>query len=279
MGAVIEHFRNRLASLGYPFRDIEFSLSYSQGDGMAFYGTLFASDIRVIAKRLLPPDSPIFEAFERAEREEIVFDPSISVERNHFGHHYANYGTMCVRGDARINLFDSSTTVELDKYYEEFQDLVKLIRRDVREISKALTLEGYAIQESCDPRWFAGLEDHVWLEKTIGRFTVQVQMREPMYFSLSDVVTDFDGNEITPEQVAESLASKQACAYSLIAQVFNSHTQYPIGEPVIEELVYDMYDLKLGRKVARELVSQAIENARAELERLTTRPTKSQRIA
>lgn len=61
---VIKHLQTRLTEMGYPGCrfELEFKLDHSEQSGIAFFGSIEASDLKIITKRLFSAnqhDSPV----------------------------------------------------------------------------------------------------------------------------------------------------------------------------------------------------------------------------
>ncbi|HGU8658848.1 TPA: hypothetical protein ACNBMO_002637 [Escherichia coli] len=63
-----QHFHNELVKCGYPDNlTIEYSLGYSQGDGVAFYGNLSVDNIKALINRLFSTDPSQVDAVSRVK--------------------------------------------------------------------------------------------------------------------------------------------------------------------------------------------------------------------
>ena len=145
---ITEDFQERLAELGYPTDDVNWSLSYCQGDGVAFYGDI---DVPKVAQRLLKGD--VLELFNRMVEENLTI--SMSLYRNSFGHHYSHWNTM----EVEIDGDDDGTMMEYlypeleegtDEYIEKanavqnvFDVLLESVDSDVKDVSSELERSGY----------------------------------------------------------------------------------------------------------------------------------------
>ena len=132
-GLISDHFTERLDDLGYPTDKIEYSLSSSQGDGVAFYGTLPLTDA-LLTRCLVSSDTPT-EDFIILKQLIVEGDLVIKIIRNQRGHHYSHFNTMCLD----VNYTGDS---ELQPFIEDLEDW---LLADIRSTSKELEAEGYAI--------------------------------------------------------------------------------------------------------------------------------------
>lgn len=135
---ITEMFEYELGEAGYPTGDISWSLSYCQGDGMAFYTMKDNADLKRIWLRRISRGWP------RADRRALYcllktfeVDLTLSITRNAFGNHYSHYNTMRV-------LLESSYQPEHTAFAMLLEKLEKDIADDVRSLSKALAAKGYA---------------------------------------------------------------------------------------------------------------------------------------
>lgn len=135
-------FYEKLSALGYPCHDpdarddhrrtrahgdangcIEWSLSHSQGDGVAFYGPV---DMEIVAKRVLTPED--YAAWKTLHDDG---DITVKLVRNGFGHRYSHWNTMTVSIES--NSGDSAL----------LQRIEDAITEDVRKTSRELESAGY----------------------------------------------------------------------------------------------------------------------------------------
>ncbi|MER2007459.1 MAG: hypothetical protein ABS939_08395 [Psychrobacillus sp.] len=144
---ISEGFKIKLNELGLPIDDLEWRLSHSQGDGVAFYGDV---DMSVISRRLL--DGENLSLYELIESEGFMI--SASIYRNSFGHHYSHWNTMSVEmnGDSAdvitIHLYDLDEDDEqwdekLAKIESLILELEEKISNDIKEVSRELEKNGY----------------------------------------------------------------------------------------------------------------------------------------
>ncbi|PJG82794.1 hypothetical protein [Caviibacterium pharyngocola] len=93
-----DFFNHKLVEAGFPDGlNIEYSLSYCQGDGMAFYGTLPCDSWITLYKQINPNKSEKeYRRFaflsEYIANNEYYND--VEITRNSFGHHYSHWNTM-----------------------------------------------------------------------------------------------------------------------------------------------------------------------------------------
>jgi DNA-dependent RNA polymerase auxiliary subunit epsilon len=146
---ITEVFQDELSNLGYPNHDTPWSLNYSQGDGVAFYGQV---DVENVARRLLNEDNYNF-LMEMLDEIKLEFD----IVKNSFGYHYSHYNTMSVEMELvewsdRLDFDGGSDLEEVDRNLSQkvvvvANELWGAIRRDVVETSQRLEKIGYEMIE------------------------------------------------------------------------------------------------------------------------------------
>lgn len=158
-----EIFEAELTEYGLPTDDIEFSLGYCKGDGVAFYGPWEDLEQHLFTKGWISGMSK--EGQEIIEYLVNNYDIEAVIERNSFGYRYSHYGTMDVEvltsfeiksiaedmlEDEDINE-DNHTQDEYekilneytDKIYDAMQELEEVLQSTVELISKNLESLGY----------------------------------------------------------------------------------------------------------------------------------------
>ena len=101
---ISNYYGSRLAELGYSDMNVSYSLGYSQGCGMAFYGTLSFYSLSEILKRITQDTTGTYSAVERVKwllfLKQIPLIEAITnsfvgeISRNSFSHQYSHYNTM-----------------------------------------------------------------------------------------------------------------------------------------------------------------------------------------
>ena len=131
-----DYFRQELEPLGYPTDKIRWSLGYSPGDGVAFYGPV---NLKVVFERVVPDDHPIrLRVMMYGELDPFEY---LTCELTGDWGHYHHWNSMSVNMDWR-------GTAELDEDDERFlEDLAQAlephIKSDVGKISRQLERDGY----------------------------------------------------------------------------------------------------------------------------------------
>lgn len=149
VGAWIQEYRNEglndlfsldLAEYGFPVDSIEWSLGYSQGDGVAFYGTV---DVEVYCRH---------EGILRRMRPLLAADVDVAIRRNDYGHHYSHWNTMSVDVE-----YAGTETPRRDALVEE---LAVRLGEDAKNVSRELERMGYAELDVTDEMIAEECEDN-----------------------------------------------------------------------------------------------------------------------
>lgn len=124
-------FAERLAEKGYPTKDIRWSLSYSQGDGLAFYGEVDPEEY--LAKN----NNADLDKRKVARLQKLIREGDLGISITKLGgaNFYDHWNTMNVEFDVRGELKPESV-----KALEDFETFIKL---DVKDVSRELEKIGY----------------------------------------------------------------------------------------------------------------------------------------
>lgn len=135
---ITEIFKEELANKGLPNEDIRYSLSYCQGDGVAFYGNI---DIDLLCEK----DEKAKDLIEAIRK----FDPdvylAITIKKSSHFHMYDHYNTM----DLYIeDDFHWASEEEEKKFIRRLTELEKYLKDLIKDTSQELERIGYADIES-----------------------------------------------------------------------------------------------------------------------------------
>ncbi len=126
-----DRFIEVLEEKGYPTSDIHWSLSSSQGDGVAFYGKVDTDGLAKIVARLAASDPT-------TQKDSLVgwqTKVSMLINKTAFSHRYSHSRTMDVALFAEDEPFEDDT----------FDRLSEAVLEDVRSTSRELEALGYAL--------------------------------------------------------------------------------------------------------------------------------------
>ncbi len=130
-----DYFAEFLAEQGFPSDKIEYSLGYSQGDGVAFYGSIdldvwFAANSR--------------KTYYRTLRN---YNPWARIDSNSWSNHYSHSNTMDVIAGSE---YDYSTNPLVgEKREASLAELRDELEESVRDMSHKLEKLGYESIEYC----------------------------------------------------------------------------------------------------------------------------------
>lgn len=130
-----EWMKDRLDEVGLPADDLEWSLSYSQGDGVAFYGLVEDLDklVRHLRKRTAT------RCLRYTDADDSNYMVSVSLSRNSFGWHYSHWNTMSV--DVEWSECGTDPTPAQAAAMDALYEAVKTF---VQDTSRQLERDGYA---------------------------------------------------------------------------------------------------------------------------------------
>lgn len=131
-----EIFMESLEERGLPTDDVEFSLSYSKGDGVAFYGRVEMTQ-KLLNKLDMTDDSRMY--IEQAQARGWTVDADIV--RNHWATHYSHWNTM----DVELDADDAENIAE-----ELFEDDLSAYEDGTDEYSEWLEYYAYLIEDALD---------------------------------------------------------------------------------------------------------------------------------
>jgi len=127
---ITQDLTGTLENKGYEGMDVHWSLSHSQGDGVAFYGRLTTDELVNLSERLLSNNE-----YQRLKLVGELADFEIEISSTN--HHYNHYNTM------RVDLDDMQSLEDFPKIWELLQKLKEAIHNDIRGISRELEEQGY----------------------------------------------------------------------------------------------------------------------------------------
>lgn len=156
---------------------IEWSLSYCQGDGVAFYGQLSIDECAELLPKLYPNQKRIQRKLERlfvaiddweCEENNTCTFP-FKIERNSWGSRYSHWNTMTLDNEAGIacdlerdkldhdffrerNAYWYFASKKVDEYANLFMDFAKKLKEYIVETSCYLEKLGYKVLEEEEER-------------------------------------------------------------------------------------------------------------------------------
>ena len=143
-----DDFSQILEQKGYPTNDIRYSLSYCQGDGVAFYGDIDLENF--IEKRY----SELEENLSKHDLRRIKYIAkqglTIDIRKSSYFHLYDHYNTMIVEVvDCVENyMYEYAKQSDIEEMISSVYELEKFISDDVKLLSRELESIGYDIIET-----------------------------------------------------------------------------------------------------------------------------------
>jgi hypothetical protein len=134
--------------------NLEFSLGYCQGDGVAFYGDVdipfFCKKVQEEGRRTDIPDDTK-EWLKKIGRvtsriHELGYQVRLQITRNSYGWHYSHWNTMVVQLEREDWMYHGHTD-DLNRIGRQFMKLEAFFKEDVPNVSKILESSGYALIE------------------------------------------------------------------------------------------------------------------------------------
>lgn len=252
-----DYFNAKLVEAGFPSGlQICYSLSYCQGDGMAFYGALYARDWVRLFNEMNPRATLKVRRRFRFLANHICLnevDNIITIARNSFGYRYSHWNTMEVRADlGQYFEFDGIRYKDRPVFIALWDEFITDLKNYVQNTSKELEHLGYRIIQS------AWIDDDDALE-TINTPNYRVEFKvKPVHFYDYRSAEDF-GYESALQLCADAMEGTKFV--DLSASVISKSNDITMATRSLGFCVYDRQDKTYaGNK--RYLVSEAIEEAR-----------------
>ena len=246
---VTEYFRRELDAAGYDLDDIGWSLGYCQGDGMDFAGRVGRDGVIRLYTRLMGGISEVWEALSSGE---------VSVEVTRTSSYYHHYNTMAVSVE-----WDEEHLREAYDFTEQqlsrLEDFRSRVEEDVRDVSRRLQKEGYAILEACSPLWFP-MSRH-WASGTLGDRAYQMRSFARGSFTVDVTMVENDhldgyesGDGEADHADVKRMARGEIVSYDLRVRILED------GDKVYEEWAHGVTDKRSEIRpmtIARELLAAA----------------------
>lgn len=257
------YFQHKLASAGFPDNlVIEYSLSYCQGDGMAFYGTLYRDDLVRLFNHL-NPNKRRQNMFAKLLGHLVEWGDfsHIQISRNHFGHRYSHWNCMVLEAEEAqyLAFFYAGKadwyfpTAKLGQYMAIWDDFLSDLRQHIQDTSKELASLGYQIIDAtpCDKQKL--------YQFSTEHYSVQLIAEHCDFYNqpakwFTDEMSDF-------EEILDNVINGKVHYANLYAQVLDRQTGQSLGEDYIDSACFDPTDKGFSGYKA-ELIQNAIAAAR-----------------
>ncbi len=240
MNIIHEYFKWRLNLLGYPSEDVQYRLSWCQGDGMAFYGRIEEEYLIDFAWRFL-------RGRERQMAISAIEEKGWSISIDCCDHHYSHFNTMVVEADCGDALSETEETA--------FNALFDCIRDDVVYVSKTLEKEGYAIVEA-----YVNEEGKVLRKWCTPALTVRCKLVRDPFEEEADFYIG-EKNVYAMKFMRDVIAGQYKLG-GLVVEIVDNGTDEVIGEHTCGGISITWPANKGTRALFREVAAQAFYEAR-----------------
>lgn len=269
MNVLTAYFHKQLIKAGLPDDlEIEWSLGYCQGDGVAFYGTIEHTCWLALFKHIYPNQKRKYRKFERLAKSLIewqnYWDSLIRIERNRYGYRYAHAGTMHIEAPCSDDFVFFSSRAKEDWYFHEdklweyqalWDDFVADLGEYIRDLSRQFARDGYRIIEATP------YQKEVAYQFETKNYRIEF-VTEPHEFYANHFeayMYDCDFDDV--EDLCQAVLNGARIA-NVYAQVLDKATGIALGEDYFGYLVFDKNDKTFsGYRFA--LIREAIAATRA----------------
>ena len=143
-----DDFSQILEQKGYPTNDIRYSLSYCQGDGVAFYGDIDLENF--IEKRYSELEENLSKHDLRRIRYIAKQGLTIDIRKSSYFHNCDHYNTMIVEVVECVEnyMYEYAKQSDIEEMISSVYELEKFISDDVKLLSRELESIGYDIIET-----------------------------------------------------------------------------------------------------------------------------------
>lgn len=275
--------KTALNSHGYTDFEVGYSISYCQGDGIAWWGTLGSSDLKAIANRLYSTLN-IFNLQDRMKNKKKlclinnVLDfayhfGSGQVTITHSGRHFHEH-SMSVNWEDDFESIYPDGTIQLDgsadnddtikdvlgfsvsyedmhSYQWAWDELMDDIKQDIHDLSVSLYRDASTINESSYQYVELRDDEAVIYERNTDKYKVQIRMCVD-----SDVLenlSDFDHSHL----LVESFLSGESVWGELRAEIIDKDTCELVAVCYGGSDTFDK-DKDIPKSIIRQLVSDAV---------------------
>ncbi|MEQ0006773.1 NgrC [Klebsiella sp. GG_Kp146] len=242
------HCQNTLLGHGWPADlELDYSLRYCQGDGVAFYGVLHDKEILTLLSGLLK-DNHISEKLAEEVAEVIKGSgTTLILERNGYGYRYSHANTI------RTLLENYPDNIE---YEVRFNDVLESIRESIEQICNTLENDGYKIHESMTP----ACEGELVMSRATANFEIIVTESEEEFWDTSDTWDD----EYKDSCIADILNGK--CVLKNLEIIVRGKSTGKVYGQHYAELVHIYENSPVRNWFDREWLRVAFEEARGNIE-------------
>lgn len=263
------YFKHALVKAGFPDGlNIEYSLSYCQGDGVAFYGWLDTDDLINLFNVLNPKQKRKQKMFanllNHIESWEFSYDLNVEIVRNQFGHCYSHWNTMELSAktsewltffedcEARKDWYFPATKV--GKYKMLWDGFIEGLEQHIKDTSREMEAVGYRIIEASP----YGTE--TVFKFNTENYTVTLNRKHSEFYT---VPADWIFGDVCDfETTIEEILQGKLCYADFEATVTDKESGIQLGDSEITAVSYSPTDRSLSG-YRQELIGNAIASARS----------------
>lgn len=262
------YFQYALVKAGFPDDfDVEYSLSYSQGDGVAFYGRMTKGEI-IHLFTVLYPQKRKQKMFAKLighiwEWQAGWCDLTFEIKRNQFGYRYSHCNTMFLsayKSDdldffndpyARKAWYFSAGKVE--RYKKLWDEFIEDLEGHIKNTSRILEEEGYRIIEATPMS-----SDMVYRFNT-KNYRIELLAHHSQFYDEEPCWLIGDSSDV--DEMIHSILNGECRYADLEAQVTDRRNGIVLGTSYLSGVSYETGDKTFGG-YRDDLIRFAIQHAR-----------------
>lgn len=264
MNILHTYFNTQLVNAGLPDNlEIFWSLSYCQGDGMAFYGTIEHTQWLELFSHIYPNQKRQYRKFKRLIESIIEWDGwdvLIQIERNQFGHRYSHFNTMEIDApcadDFRFFYDEQAKKTwyfpknKVNEYQALWDNFINDLEEYIRDLSRQLASDGYRIIEATPS------ESEIAYQFETENYRIEL-IKDTSDLYACDVGDD------NFEAICQDFIQGECGFADVCAKVIDKQTGVILGASDWCALTYDTKDNTFGG-LRQELIREAISATRAQ---------------
>lgn len=156
---ITELMSERLKELGYgDCKDIQWSLGYCQGDGVAFYGKLSSDSLKNLSEKLVTPRSNLDMVYGAIDRGEL----EVFIEKTLMSHRYSHYGTMDVVYMAYEDVMSEACKTAVEDFVSEIEKDIKMVCGELEKLGYS-EIE-YLNSDECVSNYLLSIDEEIYRE-------------------------------------------------------------------------------------------------------------------
>lgn len=262
------YFCNELVKAGFPEDlNVEYSLSYCQGDGVAFYGYLDTKDLINLFNKRNPQkrkQNMFANLVNHIEASKYCNDIEVEICRNNYGYRYSHCNTMNLSAqpsECLVFFEDCDARKEwhfpagkVGKYKALWDDFIRDLEDYIKDVSCHLEQVGYQIIEA------SPYDTETVFKFNTENFVVKLQRKHSEFYA--EPVEWTFGDMVDLETGIKAIRQGKLCYADFEATVTDKESGIELGGYAITGLSYSPDDRTLSG-YRQELICNAIAEARS----------------